>query len=72
MEEVGRLAILAMKAGMDGVVASPQETPIIRQRCGKNFLIVTPGVRLPTEKKDDQKRTLSPGKPSLQEPIILS
>ena len=57
---VGRLAQLAMKAGVDGVVASPQEVGIIRERCGGNFLIVTPGIRLPTGKKDDQKRTLSP------------
>ena len=60
LEEVGRLALVSMKAGVDGVVASPQEIGIIRQRCGENFLIVTPGIRLPTGKKDDQKRTLSP------------
>jgi orotidine-5'-phosphate decarboxylase len=59
-EEVGRLALLAMKAGVDGVVASPQEIGLIRERCGANFLIVTPGIRLPGEKKDDQMRTLSP------------
>jgi len=60
LEEVGRLAQLSLKAGADGVVASPQEIGIIRQKCGENFLIVTPGIRLPSEKKDDQKRTLSP------------
>lgn len=60
LEEVGRLAFLSMKAGVDGVVASPQEIGIIRKRCGEKFLIVTPGIRLPSEKKDDQKRTLSP------------
>ncbi len=59
-EEVGRLASLAMKAGVDGVVASPQEIGIIRQRCGEKFLIVTPGIRHPSDKKDDQKRTMSP------------
>ncbi len=59
-EAVGRLALLAQKAGMDGVVASPQEIGIIRQQCGKNFLIVTPGIRHPSDKKDDQKRTLTP------------
>ncbi len=59
-EEVGRLALLSMKAGLDGVVASPKEIEIIRQRCGEKFLIVTPGIRHPSEKKDDQKRTLSP------------
>jgi orotidine-5'-phosphate decarboxylase len=60
LEEVGRLALLAMKAGVDGVVASPKEIGIIRQRCGEDFLIVTPGIRLPSEQKDDQKRTLTP------------
>jgi orotidine-5'-phosphate decarboxylase len=59
-EEVGRLAFLAQKAGVDGVVASPKEIGIIRQHCGEKFLIVTPGIRDPSEKKDDQKRTLSP------------
>jgi len=60
LEEVGRLASLAAKAGVDGVVASPQEIGIIRERCGEKFLIVTPGIRAPSEKKDDQKRTLTP------------
>ncbi len=60
LEEVGRLASLAAKAGVDGVVASPQEIGIIRERCGEKFLIVTPGIRAPSDKKDDQKRTLSP------------
>ena len=60
LEEVGRLAHLSMKAGLDGVVASPQEIGVIRQRCGEKFLIVTPGIRPPSDKKDDQKRTLSP------------
>ncbi len=60
LEEVGRLASLAAKAGIDGVVASPQEIGIIRERCGEKFLIVTPGIRAPSDKKDDQKRTLTP------------
>ncbi len=60
IDEVGRLSLLAQKSGVDGVVASPQEIGIIRQRCGKRFLIVTPGIRHPSDKKDDQKRTLTP------------
>ncbi len=60
IEEVGRLASLSLKAGADGVVASPQEIGIIRQKCGEKFLIVTPGIRHPSDKKDDQKRTMSP------------
>jgi orotidine-5'-phosphate decarboxylase len=59
-EEVERLALLSQKAGVDGVVASPQEIGIIRQRCGERFLIVTPGIRHPSDKKDDQKRTMTP------------
>jgi len=60
IEEVGRLAFLASKAGVDGVIASPQEIGIIRERCGGKFLIITPGIRAPSDKKDDQKRTLTP------------
>ncbi len=60
LEEVGRLASLASKAGIDGVIASAQEIGTIRERCGEKFLIVTPGIRAPSDKKDDQKRTLTP------------
>ena len=46
---------------MDGVVASPQEVALIREVCGEDFLIVTPGVRPTFAAKDDQKRVTTPG-----------
>jgi orotidine-5'-phosphate decarboxylase len=53
------LASLAKEAGLDGVVSSGQEAQMIRDLCGKDFVIVTPGVRI-TESSDDQKRTAGP------------
>jgi orotidine-5'-phosphate decarboxylase len=54
-----RLALLTKEAGLDGVVASGQDIDMIRELCGKEFVIVTPGVRI-EETKDDQKRTITP------------
>jgi len=59
-EMVPRLARLAKEAGMDGVVASPKEVGLIREACGKDFLIVTPGVRPAFSSMDDQKRVTTP------------
>jgi orotidine-5'-phosphate decarboxylase len=59
-----KLAQLSQQAGVDGVVASVQEAKAIRKACGREFLIVTPGVR-PKDlgvggKADDQSRTATP------------
>ncbi len=59
-EQVVHFAQLAQKAGLDGVVASPQEAAAIRKACGDDFLIVTPGIRPAGMAKDDQKRIATP------------
>lgn len=59
-EMVVRLARLAQASGMDGVVASPLEIGLIREACGPDFLIVTPGVRPTFASVDDQKRIMTP------------
>jgi len=64
LDQVLRLAELTQRAGLDGVVASPHETAIIRRHCGPDFAIVTPGIRggvATTAGRDDQERTMSPG-----------
>lgn len=58
-------AQLAQQSGCHGVICSPQEIQAVRKACGQDFMIVTPGVRLPTAAapqvaNDDQKRTASP------------
>jgi orotidine-5'-phosphate decarboxylase len=58
--QVKHLAGLAKRAGLDGVVASPEDALMIRERFEKDFLIVTPGIRPTWIKKDDQKRTMTP------------
>lgn len=63
MDQVLALARLTKRAGLDGVVASPRETALIRRACGPEFAIVTPGIRggeAAAVNGDDQKRTMSP------------
>ena len=59
-EQVVHLAKLAQEAGLDGVVASPQEAERIREACGPEFAIVTPGVRPQGAALNDQSRVATP------------
>ncbi|MEA1940294.1 MAG: orotidine-5'-phosphate decarboxylase [Candidatus Caldatribacteriota bacterium] len=59
-EQVVRLAKLAQTAGLDGVVASSQEISQIRNACGDDFLILTPGIRPADSALNDQKRVMTP------------
>jgi orotidine-5'-phosphate decarboxylase len=59
-EEALYLAKMAKRCGLDGVVSSPEEAKIIRKNLGKNFLIVTPGIRPKRAGVDDQKRCATP------------
>lgn len=59
-DQVIRLALLTRQAGMDGVVASPQEVASIRAACGRRFIIVSPGVRPQRAKRNDQRRVMTP------------
>ena len=58
--QVADFAKLAKDAGLDGVVASPKEAKLIRDTCGENFLIVTPGIRPAGASVDDQSRIATP------------
>lgn len=59
-EQVKCLALLAKDCGMDGVVASAQEAPMLRKLLGPDFLIVTPGIRPADGEAGDQKRVVTP------------
>ena len=61
-EMVTRLASMSQNAGLDGVVCSAQEAPVLRQNMKDDFLLVTPGIRLADAKKDDQCRVVTPEK----------
>jgi orotidine-5'-phosphate decarboxylase len=59
-DQVLRLAGLAKTAGLDGVVCSPHEIEIIKKEWGKDFLVVTPGIRPAWAAAQDQKRIMTP------------
>jgi len=59
-EMVSRLASMTKNAGLDGVVCSAQEAPMLRNKLGDDFCLVTPGIRLADAEKDDQNRVVTP------------
>ncbi len=59
-DQVLRLAELAQSCGLDGVVCSPHEIPLIRKHCGSDFVLTVPGIRPAQTAHSDQKRTLTP------------
>jgi len=61
MDQAFRLAELAKRSQIDGIVASVGETAALRQLLGPHFTIVTPGIRMPDGAAGDQKRVATPG-----------
>lgn len=60
-EQVVRLAGVAQASGLGGVVCSALEIGVIRERCGRDFALVVPGIRPAGSAKGDQKRVMTPG-----------
>lgn len=58
--QVLKLAKLSQDNGLDGVVCSAQEAVMLRQQLGDDFLLVTPGIRMPDDNANDQKRICTP------------
>lgn len=58
--QVQRLAELAQRSGMDGVVCSAQEAAMLKQACGQQFELVTPGIRPAGTDAGDQRRVMTP------------
>ena len=61
LQQVRRLAALAKDSGMDGVICSPLEIEDLRADCGRDFLLVVPGIRPAGSAVGDQKRVMTPG-----------
>src|SRR6266849_4467429 len=59
-DQVLRLAALARQSGLDGVVCSPLEIAALRQACGKDFVLMVPGIRPAGSASGDQKRVMTP------------
>ena len=63
-EQVTRLGRLAIDSGVPGIVCSPQEITLIREKISSHAIVVTPGIRDAGSSMDDQKRTLTPAQAS--------
>lgn len=61
----------AKKAGLDGVVCSPLEAQAVHERCGKEFLTVTPGIRFADGDVGDQVRIMTPEKAKANSDFIV-
>jgi len=59
-QHVKRLALLAKANGLDGVVCSPAEIAMLREACGKDFVLMVPGIRPEWAAANDQKRVTTP------------
>jgi orotidine-5'-phosphate decarboxylase len=59
-EVVLRLARLAQSCGLDGAVCSAREAGMLKAECGRDFCLVTPGIRPAQAGVDDQKRIMTP------------
>lgn len=57
---VKRLALLTQQSGLDGVVCSAQEAQMLKQLCGKEFKLITPGIRMLDDATNDQTRICTP------------
>lgn len=60
IDSVVNYAKIAKESGLDGIVCSPLEVKLVKEVCGKEFLTVTPGIRLASNNKDDQVRITTP------------
>ena len=61
-DTIAHYAANAKEAGLDGVVCSPLEASIVKEKCGREFMTVTPGIRFADAAKDDQVRITTPAR----------
>jgi orotidine-5'-phosphate decarboxylase len=59
-DQAKRLASLAQESGLDGIICSPLEVATLRQQCGRDFVLMVPGIRPTWSASQDQKRVMTP------------